>query len=603
MRFSPSGDAEFQKKCLGKMKDVSSDGRTVLFVSHNMAAIRSLCSRAILLSAGAVLRNSDIDSTCERYLDIGISLKRWRSIGDGFARSGSGELRCVAIRMRSIDGHLINAAPSGDAFEIEIDYFAKSPVRGVRASIDIDSIEGYRVTTLYSGFVNEEFDVLPGAGRLICRVTSLPLLPDKYRLNVMLGHEYGHMRFQCANAITIQLNEVDLYGTGRDRLSSVHTGAIVSRIFLENGMTTQVSPQTCVVCDLELSTRLSAPERMFGLGGQFVFGKCPNCGMLSQIDPPQDMSPYYPLEKYYSFSNGKTFAWQNNLIKQWFAYRRNEAQLFGHPVWARPIASRKPLRGAQWIETFVKYTDRKRGLRLRVLDIGCGGGDLLCSFASLGFTSLNGVDPYITTDEIRIGPIRIRRQSHSEIKGERFDLVILNHSLEHMNDQIAAMKSLAPLLSADGIARIEVPVADCDAFDIYHGEWIELDPPRHLHLHTRKSLKLLAEQTNLEVIELEESGGAFEFWGSELYRRGLTFFNGHASRLAERRRVIFSPKNMVASRNWLPLPRLGTRAEGSLFTCVGNDSGKSERHYSDPQTPRVRGGDTGVSVRADIHRL
>src|SRR6185503_7843085 len=62
------GDAEFQKKCLGKMKDVSGEGRTVLFVSHNMLAIKSLCSRGIWLDKGTVRENGDIEKVIDAYL-------------------------------------------------------------------------------------------------------------------------------------------------------------------------------------------------------------------------------------------------------------------------------------------------------------------------------------------------------------------------------------------------------------------------------------------------------------------------------------------------------------------------------------------------------
>ena len=65
------GDAEFQRKCLGKMQNVVRDGRTILFVSHNMAAVKSLCQRAVLLDGGRVPRDGPVDEVVDAYLSAG----------------------------------------------------------------------------------------------------------------------------------------------------------------------------------------------------------------------------------------------------------------------------------------------------------------------------------------------------------------------------------------------------------------------------------------------------------------------------------------------------------------------------------------------------
>jgi homopolymeric O-antigen transport system ATP-binding protein len=90
------GDAEFQKKCLGKMQDVAQgEGRTVLFVSHNMQSVRVLCSRALLLSDGKLVVDSDIDSTIQTYLNRDFEIVDIAEARD--RRPGSGELRFTSI--------------------------------------------------------------------------------------------------------------------------------------------------------------------------------------------------------------------------------------------------------------------------------------------------------------------------------------------------------------------------------------------------------------------------------------------------------------------------------------------------------------------------
>jgi SAM-dependent methyltransferase len=180
---------------------------------------------------------------------------------------------------------------------------------------------------------------------------------------------------------------------------------------------------------------------------------------------------------------------------------------------------------------------------MKILDVGCGGGEWLDQCDMLGFSKLEGVDPYIDKDLIRRSRVRIRRAHHTHLEGEKYDLVILNHSLEHMPDQVSALRAVSSLLAPGGVARIEVPVADSAARVEYNCDWVELDPPRHLYLHTRRSLRLLAENVGMRVVEQMEAGYAFEFWGSELYRRGLTLADPSSGRLRDPRHVFTENEN------------------------------------------------------------
>ena len=219
------GDHEFQTKCLAKMQSVSDDGRTVLLVSHNMNSIRSLCNCAILLSSGAIECISDPGDACTRYNTTQNKTDGEDLDSNYIGRPIADRIRCKAVRFRSIDGNSIAVAPSGTPFEIEVDYYATESAKGITVGVDIDSLDGHRLATLYSGFRSEEFDIEAGHGRFICTITSLPLFPDRYRLNVMIGRQYDLCDF-VRNATTLEIEQRDIFGTGK--LPERAHGAVVS---------------------------------------------------------------------------------------------------------------------------------------------------------------------------------------------------------------------------------------------------------------------------------------------------------------------------------------------------------------------------------------
>jgi lipopolysaccharide transport system ATP-binding protein len=207
------GDQEFQRKCLGKMRDVASDGRTVVLVSHNMAAVTSLCSRAVVLRAGRVAFAGDVDRAVAEYS----SREGTTLIGDVRMRrdrKGSGEIRCTRVAMRDRVGQLTRSVRANVPFEIVVSYDALIDVRDVALSIDVELLDGTRLVTLYSGFRNEAFPVHAGAGAFSCHVAGLPIRPDTYSINVFIGSRHGIMDF-VERAMTFEIAPSDVFGTGR----------------------------------------------------------------------------------------------------------------------------------------------------------------------------------------------------------------------------------------------------------------------------------------------------------------------------------------------------------------------------------------------------
>ncbi len=116
------GDAEFQKKAIGKMQEVSTEGgRTVLFVSHNMGSVRRLCNRSMVLDSGETFFQGDTGEAIDKYLNIGSGLSK-RELGSRKDRQGNGQLRFQAINFFDKKGKEIEAIPQGEDLRVRLRY-------------------------------------------------------------------------------------------------------------------------------------------------------------------------------------------------------------------------------------------------------------------------------------------------------------------------------------------------------------------------------------------------------------------------------------------------------------------------------------------------
>ena len=208
------GDVQFQNKCLGRMKEIArGDGRTVLFVSHNMAAVQNLCTRCVLLKSGKVAFEGTAAETTARYVAL-TSEHGMAQLSERHDRSGSGVMRATYIALWNAKGDRINSILPNQPFVIEVGYRCEQSVRDFGVSVDVDTIDGMRVTTLYSGFMNVSFRPKGPSGSVWCSVPGLPLRPDRYSLNVFLGNDREPFDF-VARAGEVDVEDVDVYASGR----------------------------------------------------------------------------------------------------------------------------------------------------------------------------------------------------------------------------------------------------------------------------------------------------------------------------------------------------------------------------------------------------
>jgi lipopolysaccharide transport system ATP-binding protein len=205
------GDAAFQKKCLGKMGQVAREGRTVLFVSHAMAAIENLCDSAVLLDHGRVAEQGSTSQVIASYLHTTQRQNR-AVLAERRDREGNGTLRLLEF---SAYGTSEASAPvCGGPATLELTYEAKHALRHVHISVGFYTPFGEGCLYLSNDLSGDAFEQLPAAGSLRCRFDRLTLLPGTYSVNLYCTVN-GVLADWVRNAADVTIEGGDYYGTGK----------------------------------------------------------------------------------------------------------------------------------------------------------------------------------------------------------------------------------------------------------------------------------------------------------------------------------------------------------------------------------------------------
>lgn len=211
------GDAEFQKKCLGKMQDISvSDGRTVLFVSHNMAALQSLCNKSMVLSQGKISLPLTSTSEAVAYYLEKVFVRSESRVGDRKDRSGLGEIIIVDFKMTNERGEIQPILISGQKaiFKLYFQCIKKVSSLNLSAAISFTNSEGLLVTVLASDFLNFYIKTNADHGCIICTIDKLPFSSGQYSMNIILRN-HGIIQDWIRDADIIDIENGDYFGTGR----------------------------------------------------------------------------------------------------------------------------------------------------------------------------------------------------------------------------------------------------------------------------------------------------------------------------------------------------------------------------------------------------
>jgi lipopolysaccharide transport system ATP-binding protein len=208
------GDAEFQKKCLGKMRDVAGGGRTVLFVSHNMAAVQRLCHRAVLMRQGRVARIGAVDEVVGEYLSY-LRESSATALEDNPERSGTGAVRIRAARVINAHGMPGTELTAGQAMTLEFEYENVEGVATATAFMTVYNQHGVACTQFDMSLEGEGVvRNLGDRGVLRCHVPSVPFPPGQYRVALAVN-VHGRHADHIPNVLTFDVVDSTFYQTGR----------------------------------------------------------------------------------------------------------------------------------------------------------------------------------------------------------------------------------------------------------------------------------------------------------------------------------------------------------------------------------------------------
>lgn len=273
----------------------------------------------------------------------------------------------------------------------------------------------------------------------------------------------------------------------------------------QDATTASAVAHVCRLCGGELGRALNVREMMFGSRETFRYRQCEECECLQIEAIPEDIYRFYG-KNYYSYD-----ATRHKKRKRRRRGRRRKVVMTG--PWLAMVlfglfSSPDPI--------FRIYRDMGIRLDYKLLDVGAGSGGHVLELRDAGLAGAVGLDPFVEDDIIVDGKILVYRRPLEEMKGA-FDLITFHHSLEHMPDQLNALKEARRLLAPGGRVLVRIPTVSSEAFEMYRENWVNLDAPRHFFLHSHKSLKSVAARAGLTVDRLWCDSTDMQFMGSEQY--------------------------------------------------------------------------------------
>jgi lipopolysaccharide transport system ATP-binding protein len=251
------GDVTFQKKCLGKMSDVSKSGRTVLFVSHNMAAVEHLCQRGVVLERGGLVFDGTAKDAVQHYLS-GIS-SATGGAGSSIDLSAAKDRRSQqAPLLRRLEFSTSGERPVneglaiGSPLKVRVHFDLQRPTASFNVGLGFDNIFGQRIFTAHSFFEpSRGHGEVVGPQVFVCDIPSLTLMPGDYLLRLWL--DVNNSEADLINdAARITIVESDYYGTGKAPWNG--TFVLQHNWRLESGARPQETPRDTMASEAKAIT-------------------------------------------------------------------------------------------------------------------------------------------------------------------------------------------------------------------------------------------------------------------------------------------------------------------------------------------------------------
>ena len=198
------GDAQFQKKCFEKMREIGKHGRTILFVSHNMSAVRSICKQALIIEQGKVVAHGEIDATVDRYLS---------RIDSRQSAVEAVETNTFAVNSVEIDSVVGPVIKTFDPVQVKVRFVPKTEIRDPGLYVSILTMESRRLTGLdLKDFITTASLPAGEVSELGFTIESLPLLPGAYQLEIHLKDMARGLIEIVPRTFQFEVAETEVYG-------------------------------------------------------------------------------------------------------------------------------------------------------------------------------------------------------------------------------------------------------------------------------------------------------------------------------------------------------------------------------------------------------
>jgi lipopolysaccharide transport system ATP-binding protein len=214
------GDLSFQEKCLGRMETVAGEGRTVLFVSHNLTAVSSLCPRSMLLQSGRKITEGSTEDVLEAYVRS-VLREAGTMLTERADRQGTGRLRFTEVAFEA-GGLTVDSPATGQDFEVVLRYETadSKPARNVSFAVQVNTLLGNVMLHLYTRTAGVPIREAPARGEVRCTVPRCPLPPGQYTITLWADQQGGEPLDWIQRACDLTVREGDFFGSGQEQLPS-----------------------------------------------------------------------------------------------------------------------------------------------------------------------------------------------------------------------------------------------------------------------------------------------------------------------------------------------------------------------------------------------
>jgi lipopolysaccharide transport system ATP-binding protein len=204
------GDQAFQQRCLGRMGEIAHSGRTIFFVSHNLASVSALCTRALLISGGRLVADGGVDAVLETYISS-IQPQAGETIEFREDRQGDGRLRVIRLDVSSPNG---GPPRTGHDCDIRLTYATELGGGELTVSIGVEGPLGEPIFLCSNRFTGETVQLASPQGEVVCRLPALQLLAGRYSIT-LYTEVNGVLADWVRSATFFDVYEDDVFGSGK----------------------------------------------------------------------------------------------------------------------------------------------------------------------------------------------------------------------------------------------------------------------------------------------------------------------------------------------------------------------------------------------------